>query len=382
VLIPRPEVVDDKTLAAARAGNAVTARPYLTGKFDKRVQLQERRGERATFRGYLRHGILAAALETAPGAWLAGRLASNRRVHTLSAAALFYHYMKFRFSTPSHRAALPLLWMLDRDGSAPVLDAACGMGHVAFEMSKAVGEQRVVCADLNGAHAFSARRFFVPGAAAVFKADLSQRWPMPDGVFSAVILSDALPYIDDKAAVAREMMRVVRDDGFVALPHLFNGLSPSQFAAGAWSPSQYTQLFEGYATRIFPESHFATAQLTGGELDLTGGFPDEVIRASPALVLIAAKSEAVFRVYKGQRFRPSPETSKTEVCEFYRQTSHGASVSIERHIPKRFLSFHAELLDSLPQRMELKRSEAAGGRFLDEEALVARGILVDLPAAY
>ncbi|HEX2072320.1 MAG TPA: methyltransferase domain-containing protein, partial [Geodermatophilus sp.] len=101
-----------------------------------------------------------------------------------------------------------------RPGQA-VLDVACGTGIVARTVADRLGGTgRVVGVDLNEAMLTVARRVrpdldWRPGDA----ADL----PFPDGSFDAVLCQMALMFFPDRTAALREMARVARPGGTVAV---------------------------------------------------------------------------------------------------------------------------------------------------------------------
>ncbi|MBB3085388.1 methyltransferase domain-containing protein [Geodermatophilus sabuli] len=101
-----------------------------------------------------------------------------------------------------------------RPGQA-VLDVACGTGIVARTVADRLGGTgRVVGVDLNEAMLGVARRV---------RPDLEWRQgdvaalPFPERTFDAVLCSMALMFFPDRTAALREMARVIRPGGVVAL---------------------------------------------------------------------------------------------------------------------------------------------------------------------
>ena len=96
-----------------------------------------------------------------------------------------------------------------------VLDVACGTGIVARTVAERTGtEGRVVGLDLNEAMLTVARRI---------RPDLEWRQgdasalPFPDGAFDAALCQMALMFFPDRTGALREMARVVRPAGVVAV---------------------------------------------------------------------------------------------------------------------------------------------------------------------
>ena len=108
--------------------------------------------------------------------------------------------------------------LVDVAGVAPghaVLDVACGTGIVAREAARRVGERgQVVGVDLNPAMLAVARRL---------RPDIEWRQaeaaelPFADGSFDVVLCQAALMFFPDRAQSLREMARVVKAEGTVAV---------------------------------------------------------------------------------------------------------------------------------------------------------------------
>jgi SAM-dependent methyltransferase len=95
------------------------------------------------------------------------------------------------------------------------LDVACGTGIVARTVADRLGSSgRVVGVDLNSGMLTVARR--VRPDLEWLHADAAGL-PFPDGTFDAVLCQMALMFFPDKVAALREMARVARPGGVVAL---------------------------------------------------------------------------------------------------------------------------------------------------------------------
>lgn len=100
-----------------------------------------------------------------------------------------------------------------------VLDLACGTGIVTREVAPAVGpEGRVVGIDASADMLDVARRQPIPqGAAVEWRQGDAASLDLPDGAVDVVLCQQGLQFFTDRAAAAREMRRVVADDGRVVL---------------------------------------------------------------------------------------------------------------------------------------------------------------------
>lgn len=141
-----------------------------------------------------------------------------------------------------------------------VLDVACGTGIVAREAADRVGRQgRVVGLDLNEGMLSVARRL---------RPDIEWRQgdaadlPFPHGSFDVVLCQSALMFFPDRAKALREMARVVRREGTVAV----------QVWGSLRSQPAYGPLVEVSARHAGSEAiNLLSAYWVLGDLDLVAG---------------------------------------------------------------------------------------------------------------
>ena len=101
-----------------------------------------------------------------------------------------------------------------------VADVATGTGAVAIELARAVPSRGVVGVD-QSAEMLAAGRTRVAGAGLASRIELrdgnAESLPFSDGEFDALTFTYLLRYVDDPAATIRELARVVRTGGTVAM---------------------------------------------------------------------------------------------------------------------------------------------------------------------
>jgi SAM-dependent methyltransferase/uncharacterized protein YbaR (Trm112 family) len=155
-----------------------------------------------------------------------------------------FNYFFFRFGTPRHLATLGLASVLP-DSVSPVLDLACGYGHLAHALT---AEGRAVAGlDQNLHQAWLARHYVAPAAAFVC-ADASRPLPFADGAFASAVCSDAFHYVRDKGGAVAELDRV-SDGGPLLFPTVGNALV-SEPDGHELAPDAYETLFDGWHVRI------------------------------------------------------------------------------------------------------------------------------------
>ena len=98
-----------------------------------------------------------------------------------------------------------------------VLDVACGTGVVAHLAAKKMGSGRVTGLDLNAGMLAVARGVSGEGPPVNWMQGSALYLPFPSGRFDAVLCQLGLQFFPDQPNALREMRRVVRDSGRVAL---------------------------------------------------------------------------------------------------------------------------------------------------------------------
>ena len=110
-----------------------------------------------------------------------------------------------------------------------VLDVACGTGIVARLAAKKVASGRVTGLDLNAGMLAVARGVLTEGAPIDWMEGSALDLPFPSGHFDAVLCQLGLQFFPDQPKALRQMRRVVREPGRVAL----NVYSPIERTPGA-----------------------------------------------------------------------------------------------------------------------------------------------------
>ena len=131
-----------------------------------------------------------------------------------SAAELYQHYL-----VPGITAkwAKDLVHRARLRGGEDVLDVACGTGVVARLAASKVASGHVTGLDLNAGMLAVARGVLNEGAAVDWMEGSALDLPFPSGRFDAVLCQLGLQFFPDQPRALREMRRVVRERGRVAV---------------------------------------------------------------------------------------------------------------------------------------------------------------------
>ncbi|GAB5537083.1 MAG: hypothetical protein Rubg2KO_33320 [Rubricoccaceae bacterium] len=199
-----------------------------------------------------------------------------------------FNYFFFRFGQPRHLAALAITSILPVS-EAPVLDLACGYGHILHTLT-ALGHPAVGL-DQNAHQAWVGHHYVAPGAAFVC-ADADAPLPFRDGAFGAAVCSDAFHYIADKARTVQELQRCAR--GPVLLATVSNALVPPIDGAEL-TPARYAALFGEARWRVTTEAELLARYLNGQKPDLTTSVSEDALRGEKWLSYVITEDEALFR---------------------------------------------------------------------------------------
>jgi SAM-dependent methyltransferase len=158
-------------------------------------------------------------------------------------------------------------WLGLRPGDR-VLDLGCGAGRHAFEAAKR-GAQVVAC-DLDLAELKDVRALFgamsesdeIPatGGGVAVNGD-ALRLPFPDATFDRIIASEVMEHIPDDAGAARELARVLKPGGTIAIT--VPSWLPEQIC-WALSDEYHAPFVEGGHVRIYSEATLRRRLREGG----------------------------------------------------------------------------------------------------------------------
>ncbi|GAC1305743.1 MAG: hypothetical protein NVSMB21_07730 [Vulcanimicrobiaceae bacterium] len=149
-------------------------------------------------------------------------------------------YFAHRFGDPTFVAGLGLLAAhRPRDGSRS-FELACGAGHYLRELARA--GVAVAGGDVVFSKLWLARRYLAPHAALVC-FDASAPWPIASAAYDLAHVHDALYFLPEKTHVARELRRVLRAGGTLAISHAHNAAVENLSAGAPLDRAGYAALF-------------------------------------------------------------------------------------------------------------------------------------------
>jgi SAM-dependent methyltransferase len=132
-------------------------------------------------------------------------------------AGFFVAYLD-RAAASLRAARLEAIRALDVPAGAAVLDVGCGVGEFLIELAGSLPGVRAVGIDASAELTATAQhRAAAAGVAADIKVGDAEHLDLPDQAFDRVNCSRVLVHLDDPGAAVREMARVLRDGGRLAI---------------------------------------------------------------------------------------------------------------------------------------------------------------------
>ncbi|MEJ2888577.1 class I SAM-dependent methyltransferase [Actinomycetospora aeridis] len=208
-------------------------------------------------------------------------------------------YFLHRDHDPSGLAVLALTAAHPPAGR-PVLDLACGAGHLLRRLAQH-GERDLTGVDVVFAKLWLARRFVVPEHVALVCADLAHPWPVPVRRDAYVAAHDVLYFLDDPAAVLATAARHAGDGGAVVAAHCHNTGQPG-----------HPRPPEAWAALLPGASCYGEEELTAATLErrLPRSAAAEDLADTEAVALardaLAAPDDALLDPAPGADLRPNP----------------------------------------------------------------------------
>jgi SAM-dependent methyltransferase len=214
----------------------------------------------------------------------------------------------------------------------PVLDLACGPGHLTRYLARRAGPEQVVGVDRTFALLHVARVVTAPDAEFVC-ADATAPLPFRDAVFSFVFCSDAFHYLAAKELLARQMRRVGAPGGAIALLAVRNANVKHLSAGAPLTPAGYVALFADRPWRILAEDRVLRRYLERRGPALEQATSLDEVATAPNLALVASDDPGLFADRAPYAEWPHGE-GHLEINPLYRvERAGGGDVTLRRVYP-------------------------------------------------
>jgi len=301
-----------------------------------------------------------------------------------SHSADMFPYFFARFGQPRHLSSLSLLRALPED-NRPVLDLACGFGHIMYNLAARQAPRRSVGVDRNFFQLWVARRYVAPGQSFLC-SDRIDALPFGDDVFSASVCTDAFHLFPAQQACMDELRRVAARDT-VVLDRIGNRLLAPRDTDLERDPQGYVDLLRDAPYRLACEDDLFAGYRRGVGPQLARQRKPSEFDEHKWLSLITSADPTLFRDY-GRFTRWPHAEGDLRINPIYQiERDADGDVRLVFVLPTTWYAFENGLMTSYTSAGETLDSAtfdavAAGYPVGDTDFFVRRFVVLAIPPRY
>jgi SAM-dependent methyltransferase/uncharacterized protein YbaR (Trm112 family) len=202
-----------------------------------------------------------------------------------------FPYFFIRFGQPRYLASISFLEALPSN-SGPILDMACGFGHIMYHLAVRKNPVDSVGLDRNFFQLWVARHYVAPGQSYVC-ADRLDSLPFADDVFAASVCTDAFHLFPIQQESMDELRRIAKADT-VLLDRVGNAELEPHDTDEERDPAGYVSLVRGAPWRLACEDELFAGYREGRGVQLATPRPPEDFTGRKWLSLITSRDESLF----------------------------------------------------------------------------------------
>jgi len=203
-----------------------------------------------------------------------------------------HNYFAFRFGQPRHIVALSLASVINHNND-PILDLACGFGHITFNLTQNKKNQPVIGIDREFFPLYIANKWMVPDGIFIC-SDVNDPLPFPDNIFAGMMCTDGIHYIKNKTTCIRESRRVCYDDGVIILSSSRNKLVKFSNTGMPLSPNGYLQLLQGLNYRMVSDNEILDRYFKKLKPNLEQSLPVDSLSPEPLISIVISEKDSYF----------------------------------------------------------------------------------------
>jgi SAM-dependent methyltransferase/uncharacterized protein YbaR (Trm112 family) len=297
-----------------------------------------------------------------------------------------HDYFVFRFGQPRHLVGLSFASLI-HGPKKPVLDLACGFGHLTRNLVQQAPGQLVIGVDDSFFGLYVAKHWIAPNAEYVC-CTTEASLPFPDGAFSAAFCSDAFHYFVNKATCVRELDRLTQHDGLILLVWIHNALVRRPYDGRPLPPESYQALVAHMPHCLVADSDVLARYLQKQGPPLTRSADLGHLARAPSLSVVASHRQNIFQDYGPFTDWPHTEGRLGLNPLYVEETQDGfGNVRLRRTFPAAFYEAeNAECKEYLPEAVTVHSAVMAdlaqGKRTSEMEQLIEQCIILDIPERY
>jgi ubiquinone/menaquinone biosynthesis C-methylase UbiE len=305
---------------------------------------------------------------------------------------LYFHnksvcnYFTFRFGQPSQLVSLSLISIIQQT-EKPILDLACGVGHITHHLVQRAQGQPVIGVDAFFFGLYVAKHWLAPEAKYICcEADTSL--PFPDGAFSVAFCADAFHYFISKTTTIRELKRLTQDKGLIILVSARNGLLKNRHGGLQLPPEGYQSLVADMPHRCVANSAILRRYLKKQGPPLACAASIGSLAHEPLLSVVASHRQEVLQDYGPFINWPHAEgyLSLNPLYEVERRDGL-KNVRLRRTFPSaRYEEENAECKEYMPEGVEIQSEVLAdleqGKQTPGVKKLTEQYVVLGMPERY
>lgn len=295
-----------------------------------------------------------------------------------------FPYFFARFGQPRHLSSLSFLQALP-DDDRPVLDLACGFGHIMYNLAARQMPRHGVGVDRNFFQLWVARRYVAPGQSFLC-SDRIDALPFGEDVFSASLCTDSFFLFPDQQACMDELRRVAARDT-VLLDRVGNRLLAPHDTELERDPQGYVDLLRGAPYRLASEEDLFAGYRRGVGPELARERKPSEFDENKWFSLITTTDPTLFRDY-GRFARWPHAEGDLQINSIYQvERDADGRVRLVFVFPTTWYAFENGMMSSYTSAGETLDSAtfdalAAGYPVGDTDFLVRRFVILAIPPRY
>ena len=304
----------------------------------------------------------------------------NRSFMELLGNGAYDQYLRHRFSSQTFWSLYPFIALIRNKGGR-VLEVCCGSGHASFILSRLIPPERLIGIDGDFRNLYLAAKYF--SRADFIQADMNTGLPFKDHQFSVAFMMDSLHYVDARALLAGEIVRVTNTEGFDLILHLHNALRENASAGKPLSPAAIQRIFCGDEIRLLPEKDVIENFIQNGRLAVSERYTERQIREADALIVARHVPAATVENLWDDLLHPDDHLI---VNPMYRAEDRDDQILLTRTFPSDAFRREYPLTEAyLPDRYEIKKAVLREGwdpSSKEFREMRRRFILISVPGCY
>lgn len=292
-------------------------------------------------------------------------------------------YFVHRIGQPRFLAALAATATL-ADDARPVLDLACGVGHLDHYLTRRSRAVPVVGVDMNFFHVWIARHWIAPSAHYVC-SNLAEGLPFQDAAFSATVVSDAYHYLPSRGALNAELQRVA-PGGMLILTRVGNlAVMPNEGSETSLA-GYIAEIGAARSVHVFAEERLVRDYLARRNPLQQAAESGEVLQQAKWLTFVCNATEQALAYQPGEEPRPHG-VGRIARNPIYALETNGESAMLRFSFPATWFAYeNHQMLEYHPRRAQLRLEDLAllerGGWNDNLERALEQFLLLGLPERY